>query len=259
MQHNARKLRTQNMGSKHAIKDIMNAAGMTCDQLIKDGFASGSSVRNYWKAGVGSGLFPPKFDRHAPLSEDQEAFLRAQKQGSKPRKSSKNPKKEARKQEKKPVVLRVQEVVQDTQKDSAQDQKVRAGDWIKSRWFLVLSMLVLFCAQAIHTAGFVWHNTPVESNPFLRIALAVLCAVGIDLVALVMTAHGGGKFYLYIFAGVHFTFNILFHTQQYLIDAFVDLSLLEFMVKVLGAGMLSGALAFSLFSYTELFTKGFEK
>lgn len=247
------------MGSKHAIKDIMNAAGMTCDQLIKGGFASDSSVRNYWKAGVGDGLFPHKFDRHALLSEEQEAFIRAQKSGSKPRKSKPARKQNARKHKQQTEVLPAQQTTQEPVANTAQDHKVRAGDWIKSRWFLVLSMLVLFCAQAIHTAGFVWHNTPVESNPFLRIALAVLCAVGIDLVALVMTAHGGGKFYLYIFAGVHFTFNILFHTQQYLIDAFVDLSLLEFMVKVLGAGMLSGALAFSLFSYTELFTKGFEK
>ena len=242
----------------------------TCADLIATKVASASSLRNYWYSDS-AGLFKGKFDKHKELNSDQVEYLRTRSgklNGKKTRKTSGKTtestpffvRKDAQKVE---GILEFAHKKDTPSKGVAENpadvvRKESAGDWIKSRRFLVFSMLVLFTAQAIHTAGFFWHNTPFEDSLYLRFALAVLCAIGMDTIALVMTAHGGSKLYLYVFAGFHFTINCLFHTQQYLIQAFIDLALFAFLVKFIGAVVLSSALSYGLFSYTELFTKAFD-
>lgn len=240
---------------------------LNCAKLITSGKASASSMRNFWKEAAEAGLVFGQYDRHTQLTPEQFDWfiLRTQKRGIN---GSAKAAKSGHKAAQKPPVLpgsalrKIEEGGTKrpdvAHKTGEQNSQETAGNWIKSRWFLVLSMMVLFTAQAIHTAGFFWHNTPFEGTPFMRLTLALVCAIGLDTIALVMTAHGGGRSYLYIFAMFHFTINALFHTQQYLIQAFEDLTFFEFSVKMLGAGVLSSALAYGLFSYTELFTKGFK-
>lgn len=251
---------------------------LNCAKLITSGKASASSMRNFWKEAAEAGLVTGQYDRHTQLTPEQFDWfmLRTQKRGvngsaknglapvkARRKREAKDPDIGANHGENRPYFVpkngaNIEGILDFAPKTGEQNSQETAGNWIKSRWFLVLSMMVLFTAQAIHTAGFFWHNTPFEGTPFMRLTLALVCAIGLDTIALVMTAHGGGRSYLYIFAMFHFTINALFHTQQYLIQAFENLTFFEFSVKMLGAGVLSSALAYGLFSYTELFTKGFK-
>jgi len=241
-----------------------NGTTLTIAVLISQGKASASSFRNFWKEAEDAGLVSGVFDRNAQLTQAQFDWFEARCPNKKAPKNGAKVGTKRRKSEVKLPELRPntgqkpeQKPAEDGANAGAKGETETAGNWIKSRWFLVTAMLLLFAAQAIHTSGFFWHNTPVEEVFGLRLSLAILCGIGLDTVALVMTAHGGGKSYLYIFASFHFVINMLFHSQQYLMQAFEDLTWFEFGLKFMGAGVLSGALAYGLFSYTELFTKAF--
>lgn len=128
--------------------------------------------------------------------------------------------------------------------NTAENLRKRTGDFIVSDWFLLFVMLLALGAQATHTAGFFYHNSPVTDRD-LSLALAIIFAAATDLTSLVLTAHRGGWIYLVGFFMIHLAMNINFHYMQH--------GYLEF-----GTVLLSFVLALSNFSYVELFAKRFK-
>lgn len=125
--------------------------------------------------------------------------------------------------------------------------RYRAGDWIRSDRFLVVVMCLSLLAQMIHTAGFFFHNSPIQEPFDLNIILCILFAIGVDCTALVLTAWRGGWGYIAGFALIHFAMNLNFHWEQH--DKAITF----------GQILLSFVIAISNFSYIELFSKRFEQ
>jgi hypothetical protein len=124
-----------------------------------------------------------------------------------------------------------------------------AGNFLRTDTFLVCAMIVGMVSQMVHTAGFFFNNSPISETE-LKIVLSVIFAVGVDSTALIMTIHRGGTAYLWTFAVIHFLMNITFHTQ---VHAFGwDF---QSFVGIFGYILLSFVIAFSNFSYTELFSR----
>lgn len=120
-----------------------------------------------------------------------------------------------------------------------------SGHFLRTDKFLFVTLFAAMVGQMIHTAGFFYLNSPLEDSR-LRFGLAALFAIGVDCTALVMTIHRGGLFYLVSFALFHFAVNITFHSQVHENPT---------LGAIFGYVLLSGVLAFSNFSYTDLFSK----
>lgn len=128
------------------------------------------------------------------------------------------------------------------------DNGAVAGNFMRTEVFLFLAMIVGMVSQMVHTGGFFFNNSPIE-RPAIKIALSVLFAVGVDSTALIMTIHRGGRVYLWTFAVIHFLMNVTFHTQVHSFEW-----TFQSYVGVFGYLLLSFVIAFSNFSYTELFS-----
>lgn len=115
----------------------------------------------------------------------------------------------------------------------------------KKNGFFLSALCVTMGVQMGHTAAFFYLNCPIE-NGVVRIAWAVLFAYGVDCTALVMTIKGAGKWILYLFLTVHFVMNLTYHLQAHDSTTWP---------KIWGYVLLSGVIAFSNFSYTDLFQK----
>lgn len=107
---------------------------------------------------------------------------------------------------------------------------------------LVIVMLVGLFGQMCHTFHLSWIETPIADN-YTRGAISVLVAIAVDCTALVMTINRGGMLYLISFALFHLAVNISLHC-----------ALSETGEITFPAMLLSAALAFSNFSYSDLFT-----
>ena len=137
----------------------------------------------------------------------------------------------------------------DAQEPAPEPAQTRAtfdGHFLRTDGFLFVTLCAAMIGQMIHTAGFCYLNSPIKEWPTLRIIAAVVCAIGIDWTALVLTTRRGGWWYLIGFLLVHFAINIAFHLQIH-----EDWTWGEFC----GFLLLSGVLAFSNFSYTDLFSR----
>lgn len=124
-----------------------------------------------------------------------------------------------------------------------------AGNFLRTNQFLLFAMVAGMVSQMVHTGGFFYNNSPITQEE-LKMALSVLFALGVDSTALILTIHRGGKKYLYTFAVIHFLMNVTFHTQVHSFSW-------EFKsaVGIFGYLLLSFVIAFSNFSYTELFSE----
>lgn len=124
---------------------------------------------------------------------------------------------------------------------SARSVRARMIDEVRGREFLFSVMAFGLVCQMVHTGGFVFQNTPIEPY-FLRVAMAVIFAFAVDCAALVLTIHKGTLAYLVGFALFHFLVNLHFH---------YTLSGESWRVADV---LLSAVVAFSNFSYSDLFT-----
>lgn len=93
--------------------------------------------------------------------------------------------------------------------------------------------------QILHSAGFAYLVSP-HNNELLRYASSIGLACAVDVTSVVMTYNGATRWYLYGFGLYHFVVNSLFH---YLHHNSVTIYSL----------VLSAGLAFSQYSYSELF------
>jgi len=111
---------------------------------------------------------------------------------------------------------------------------------------LFVTLCAAMIGQMAHTSWVFYRNIPEEQPLELRVILAIVCAIGVDCTALVMTVKRGGIRYLITFALIHFAVNLTAHFQD---------------SEEVGWGgglvfiLLSGVLAFSNFSYTDLFSR----
>ena len=120
------------------------------------------------------------------------------------------------------------------------------GHFLRTDGFLFVTLCAAMIGQMAHTAWVFFRNISAEWPLELRIVLAIVCAIGVDCTALVMTVKRGGIGYLIGFAFIHFAINLTAHFQD---------------SEEVGWGgglvfiLLSGVLAFSNFSYTDLFSR----
>lgn len=118
-------------------------------------------------------------------------------------------------------------------------------DYVGGSDFVFITMLICMVAQAFHTAAFFIKVSPAEPE-----WVSWAFAAAVDLTALVMTMHKARRGYLIGFAVFHFVANIFVKCPEVEIES----GILIFIGQWLGVVVVSGILAFSNFSYTELFT-----
>jgi hypothetical protein len=103
----------------------------------------------------------------------------------------------------------------------------------------VSAFVICTAVQIAHSAGFAFNVSP-HSQFWLSLLSSIGLAVAVDLTSVVMTYNGASRWYLYIFGAYHFVVNLLLHYQHN--------SKVTIYSVVLSAG-----LAYSQFSYSELF------
>ena len=130
--------------------------------------------------------------------------------------------------------------------EPAQTRATFDGHFLRTDGFLFVTLCAAMIGQMAHTSWVFYRNIPEEQPIELRVILAIVCAIGVDCTALVMTVKRGGIRYLITFALIHFAVNLTAHFQD---------------SEEVGWGgglvfiLLSGVLAFSNFSYTDLFSR----
>lgn len=130
--------------------------------------------------------------------------------------------------------------------EPAQTRATFDGHFLRTDAFLFVTLCAAMIGQMAHTSWVFYRNIPEEQPLELRVILAIVCAIGVDCTALVMTVKRGGMGYLITFALIHFAINLTAHFQD---------------SEEVGWGgglvfiLLSGVLAFSNFSYTDLFSR----
>jgi len=130
--------------------------------------------------------------------------------------------------------------------EPAQTRATFDGHFLRTDGFLFVTLCAAMIGQMAHTSWVFYRNIPEEQPLELRVILAIVCAIGVDCTALVMTVKRGGIGYLITFALIHFAVNLTAHFQD---------------SEEVGWGsglvfiLLSGVLAFSNFSYTDLFSR----
>lgn len=208
---------------------------ISAKELAKSEGIGMDALRARWNSLFAEGheLFRERWDRNRPIVSAQEAVLRSVKGVAKKKASTHDGVSGGRRA-----------------KVSAPspDNGAVAGNFMRTEVFLFLAMIVGMVSQMVHTGGFFFNNSPIE-RPAIKIALSVLFAVGVDSTALIMTIHRGGRVYLWTFAVIHFLMNVTFHTQVHSFEW-----TFQSYVGVFGYLLLSFVIAFSNFSYTELFS-----
>lgn len=200
--------------------------GQTAEQICGQNKNARDAFRKMWKRKVGT-----PFSINHVITPDEAAKMVGQANGQPTATPEPKP-------DKQPVKERTSKAV----------GSVRTN-FLRSDAFLIVVMIITMLSQMIHTAGFFYLNSPLEDKRG-SIVLAALFALGADCTALVMTIRKGGLFYLWAFAIIHFLMNVALHAQ---VHAF-DFSLAG-VISVGGYALLSFVIAFSNFSYTELFAK----
>ena len=130
--------------------------------------------------------------------------------------------------------------------EPAQTRATFDGHFLRTDGFLFVTLCAAMIGQMAHTSWVFYRNIPEEQPLELRVILAIVCAIGVDCTALVMTVKRGGIRYLITFALIHFAVNLTAHFQDS-----EEVGWGSCLVFIL----LSGVLAFSNFSYTDLFSR----
>jgi prefoldin subunit 5 len=122
----------------------------------------------------------------------------------------------------------------------------RLGSFLISPELGFLTFLFVLLVQVYHNAR-LFHMSEVSENWLI----AILYAIGVDLFALVLTVHFNNKSTLKYFAFAQFALNILYYRFWMHHATATPLAIWE----GLSTTLISGLLAFVIYSYGELFVK----
>lgn len=122
-------------------------------------------------------------------------------------------------------------------------------NFLRSGGFASSMLVVAIVAQTLHTATFFYFITPVPDS-ILRYVTAGVVGIGVDAAALVATIQSQRKWYLWVFAVIHFGINMSAHFR--FADNFGDLDTTTYHFWF-DSALLSGAVAFAVYCYSNVF------
>lgn len=122
----------------------------------------------------------------------------------------------------------------------------KIDDFFRSRWLLFTVFLLALLFQMEHSALVAAKVSQLE-NKSLGMISGIVFAVAVQFTGLIMTIHKGSKDYLVAFAVIEFFINMLYYAPWSNPDAGFDVWAIDIII--------SAAIAFTIFSYAELFAK----
>jgi len=131
-------------------------------------------------------------------------------------------------------------------KEQAVVLRSKIDDFFRSRWLLFTVFLLALLFQMEHSALVAAKVSQLE-NETLGMISGIVFAVAVQFTGLIMTIHKGSKDYLVAFAVIEFFINMLYYAPWSNPDAEFDVWAINIII--------SAAIAFTIFSYAELFAK----
>jgi hypothetical protein len=150
-----------------------------------------------------------------------------------------------------PISTTINAFVQEDQEEAKAAESLkkdpsRIDQFFRSRILLFIVFISALIWQMEHSANIVIRVSLIEYEAW-KITSGILFAFAVQFTALLMTIHSGKKWYLILFAFIEFFINMLYYEPW----AREEATMATWSIDLI----LSAAIAFTIYSYSELFTK----